>query len=811
MCSAASGSRPSDDATAPSDMSTIKANRWAWIVAGAAMGGGGLILAFLLVFATQNSERYERHYQWLLWTNVALAAVLILVILIALVRLALRLRARKFGSKLLLKLAGIFGLVGLMPGLLIYLVSYQFVSRSIETWFDVRVEGALEAGLNLGRSTLDTLTGDLASKTRLAAERLSTPALGEATGDKGGGLPVGIIELERLREQMGAQSVSLLSESGQVILSAGNDSSRMLPTERLAVSWRQEARSKGVMSLVEGLDDRSDDGTPARASAASRAQPQGDARVLALAWMPDTSFSLQAHGHYLLVTQRIQPELVRNALDVQAAYREYQQRSLGRVGLKRMYIGTLTLALVLAVFGAFLLSAILGHQLAKPLLLLAEGVGEVARGDLRPKAIFASTDELGGLTRSFAAMTQQLADARTLADRSVQELDSARAHLQTILDNLTAGVIVFDAVGRIDMVNPGATRILKLPLSAYKGRFLSDINGLQDFAESIRHRFELYATDPTPGERQQWQESYELSLPSSPEPLTLLVRGAELPPNERLIVFDDLTEVVSAQRAEAWSEVARRVAHEIKNPLTPIQLSAERMQIKLEDKLDEPSRQLLNRSVNTIVTQVQALKTLINEFRDFARMPTAKLVPIDLNELIQDVAALYGHAIEQGTLLIDLTPDLPLILGDATLLRQVVHNLVQNALDAVSEDPPTDEAPRVAVRTDVPRKEDGSIRAVRLVVRDNGPGFPNKILKRAFEPYLTTKANGTGLGLAVVKKIADEHGALVRLRNLGQIHGAGHPNQANQGYPSQRHPVRGAQVSLSFSKLSSQSAQAGSH
>lgn len=787
-------------------MSTIKANRWAWIVASAAIGGAGLIMSFLLVFATQNSERYEPHYQWLLWANVALAAILILVILIAIARLALRLRARKFGSKLLLKLAGIFGLVGLLPGLLIYTVSYQFVSRSIETWFDVRVEGALEAGLNLGRSTLDNLTTDLANKTRLAAERMSAPQ--PTAGLVGPAPATGVLELERLREQLGAQMVTVLSDNGQVEMTAGGDGTRILAAERLPASWRQEARSKGVMALVEGLDDRTED----KADRPRDGAPPSVARVVALAWMPDHSFSLLARGRYLMVTQKLQPELVRNALDVQTAYREYQQRSLGRVGLKRMYIGTLTLALILAVFGAFLLAAILGQQLARPLLLLAEGVGEVARGDLRPKAIFTSTDELGGLTRSFAAMTQQLADARTLADRSVQELDSARAHLQTILDNLTAGVIVFDAAGRIDMVNPGATRILRLPLSVYKGRYLSDVTGLEPFAENIRQRFELYATDPTPGERQQWQESYELSLPSTPEPLTLLVRGAELPPNERLIVFDDLTEIVSAQRAEAWSEVARRVAHEIKNPLTPIQLSAERMQMKLEDKLEDPSaRQLLVRSVNTIVTQVQALKTLINEFRDFARLPTAKLVPIDLNELVHDVMALYGHALEHGTLQVELGESLPEILGDATLLRQVVHNLVQNALDAVNEHPSPDEPSRVLIRTDAPRKEDGSIRAVRLLVRDNGPGFPDKILKRAFEPYLTTKAKGTGLGLAVVKKIADEHGALVRLRNLGDRNDSILKNGSELGYPSQGHTVRGAQVSLSFSKLSSKTTQAGSH
>jgi nitrogen fixation/metabolism regulation signal transduction histidine kinase len=787
-------------------MSTIKANRWALIVSGVAMTGAGLVLAFLLVFATQNSERYEPHFVWLVWTNVALASILSLVILIAIGRLAMRLRSRKFGSKLLLKLAGIFGLVGLLPGLLIYTVSYQFVSRSIETWFDVRVEGALEAGLNLGRTTLDMLTSDLASKTRLAAERLSAPLAGNDPLNQGSPSYPNVLDLERLREQLGAQAVTLLNETGHVEMTAGGDGTRILSADRLPLSWRQEARSRGVMAQVEGLDNKSDDPSTAASQGASNL-----ARVVAVAWMPDRSFSLQARGHYLLVTQKLRPELVRNALDVQTAYSEYQQRSIGREGLRRMYIGTLTLALILAVFGAFLLAAILGQQLARPLLLLAAGVGEVARGDLRPKAIFASGDELGGLTRAFAAMTQQLSDARQLAERSVQELDSARAHLQTILDNLTAGVIVFDATGRIDIVNPGATRILRLPLSAYRGRPLSDVAGLESFAESLRQRFELYATDPTPGERQQWQESYELALPHNPEPLTLLVRGADLPPDERLIVFDDLTEVVSAQRAQAWSEVARRVAHEIKNPLTPIQLSAERLLLKLDDKLEETSRQLLHRSVNTIVTQVQALKNLINEFRDYARLPTAKPVPLNLNELINDVLALYGHALEQGTLKLELTENLPLIMGDAALLRQVVHNLVQNALDAVTEHPPDDEAPCVLIRTDTPLKEDGGIRAVRLAVRDNGPGFPEKILKRAFEPYITTKTRGTGLGLAVVKKIADEHGALVRLRNLAPTADTIPAPAPNQGYPSPVHTMRGAQVSLSFSKLSSQTAQAGSH
>ena len=231
-------------------MSTIKANRWAWILAGTALAGGGLVLAFLLVMATQNSERLEPYFQWLVWGNLAVAAVLGLTIAIALGRLALRLRARKFGSRLLLKLAGIFGLVGLLPGLLIYTVSYQFVSRSIESWFDVRVEGALEAGLNLGRSTLDTLAQDVAAKTRTAALRLAEEPRTSAQP--------GLLELERLREQLGARTASVASESGLVVMTAGGNSTRLLTTERLPSTWRSDARNRGVYAQIEGLEDQAE-------------------------------------------------------------------------------------------------------------------------------------------------------------------------------------------------------------------------------------------------------------------------------------------------------------------------------------------------------------------------------------------------------------------------------------------------------------------------------------------------------------------------------------------------------------------------
>ena len=750
-----------------------KAQRWAWFISTVAATGAGLVLAFLLSIATNNPTLYERHYVWLFWVNVTVAGLLVLVIGIAAVRLLLRVKRGKFGSRLLLKLAAIFALVGVVPGVLIYTVSYQFVSRSIESWFDVKVETALDAGLNLGKGTLDSIVGDVATKTRLAAERL-----GETPGSAQS------LALERLREQLSAQDIAIVGPAGHTVLSTSSSTASGLMPERPSVTLLRQARNQRVVSELIGLDE------DAVASGSANT-----ARVRALAFIPTTTFALGEEDRYLLVNQLLPRTLAVNALAVQSAYREYQQRALQRGGLRKMYIGTLTLALVLAVFGALLLAVTLSNQLARPLLLLAEGMRQVAGGDLSSKPVFASRDELGGLTRSFADMTTQLSEARELVQKSVVQVEGARANLQTILDNLTAGVIVFDRHGNIDTVNPGATRIMRLPLSAYRGQRLVDVPGLAEFAQAVGQRFELHSTSPEAGERDNWQDSFELQplaqhvreLGLERASTTLLVRGASMPQGATLMVFDDITELVSAQRSEAWSEVARRLAHEIKNPLTPIQLSAERLQHKLGPKLEGADQAMLARSVATIVNQVQAMKTLVNEFRDYARLPAAFLIPIELNALVSEVLGLYGAAQEAGRLQADLAPALPLIVGDSTQLRQVIHNLVQNALDAVAEQPDG----RVRVSTEVARSEQGELRAVRLQVIDNGPGFSDKVLKRAFEPYVTTKSKGTGLGLAVVKKIADEHGARVRIVNLV----TGVEGDAVGGLP------RGAQVSLSFAKF----------
>ena len=730
--------------------------RWTMGVGAGTMLALGLVLLFLLTQATGNRELYERNYARLFVLNVAVASLLLAVIGWIVVRLFIRLRRGRFGSRLLVKLAAIFALVGLLPGLMIYGVSYQFVSRSIESWFDVKVEGALDAGLNLGRATLDAMALDLANKTRQAsAQMLEAPD------------SMAALSLERLRDQLNASDVVLWTSGGQVIASVGDSRFKINP-ERPAAQLFRNARAQRVTTLIEGLDEQ--------APGAPVAMPSG--RIQAVALVSNANLGLLGEARFLQVIQSIPASVVANAIAVQDANREYQERALARDGLRRMYIGTLTLSLFLAVFGAVLLAVLLGNQLAKPLLVLAEGVRQVALGDLTPKAALQGKDELGGLTRSFADMTQQLSDARSAVQLSMSQVDAARANLQTILDNLTAGVIVLDAGGRIQSSNPGATRILRMPMAAYQDQLLADVPGLAGFAKEVNMQFLDFLADANDAHGQeQWQQSFELNtaLPGAPDSaITLIARGAKMPgAQEFLLVFDDVSEMVSAQRAQAWGEVARRLAHEIKNPLTPIQLSAERLEMKLTGKLAVTEQALLTKSVKTIVDQVDAMKRLVNEFRDYARLPAAELKPVDLNALIGDVAQLYAS--ENAVVPLHCEPDTtaPLIKGDAQQLRQVIHNLVQNAQDAQEGAANC----LVTIKTEYSKLSG----RVRLSVRDNGAGFPEHILKRAFEPYVTTKVKGTGLGLAVVKKIADEHGARIDISN-----------RVTDGI------VSGAQVSLSF-------------
>jgi nitrogen fixation/metabolism regulation signal transduction histidine kinase len=727
-----------------------------------------LILVFLLAQATSNREFYEHYYQRLFALNVAVAALLCAVIGWGLYRLVVRRMRRRFGSRLLVKIAAIFALMGVAPGLLIYVVSYQFVARSIESWFDVKVEGALQAGLLLARTSLETQASELGSQLQAAAAGLAdTPDVLAAQS------------VSRVRTQLGASDASLWASDGRLIASSGQSRFDLTPSRPPAALLRS-LRDQNVVTQLEGVDDAGEDVQP---------------RIRALALVPPgRSLGLTRGGLRVIETvQALPPNLVSAALAVQEANREYQERALGREGLRRMYIGTLTLTLFLAVFGAVLLASALGRQLVTQLLLLADWMRQVAAGDLRPKVALSGRDELDGLTRSFAGMTQQLAEARAAVEARTGEVEAARANLQTILDNLTAGVIVLDAGGIVRSANPGATRILRQPLAAHLHQPLAVLPGLGAFADEVQAQFAGLARERETRGLDHWQKSFELygnagemsggaADAGQSDVVNLLARGARLPGGGRLLVFDDISEIVSAQRSLAWGEVARRLAHEIKNPLTPIQLSAERLEHKLAGKLAQVDQAVLVKSVHTIVDQVEAMKRLVNEFRDYARLPAADLQPLDLNALIAEVLHLYaeeGQASAAAARQVRFEPDplCPRIRGDAQQLRQVIHNLVQNALDA-SEDA---RLPPGTVKVLIQTQWDEAAEETLMRVIDHGRGFAEAILKRAFEPYVTTKAKGTGLGLAVVKKIADEHRARVTLSN-----------RVNQGR------IEGAQVLLSF-------------
>ncbi|MFM2427382.1 MAG: hypothetical protein RL707_1208, partial [Pseudomonadota bacterium] len=402
--------------------------RWLLVISAAVVLGLGLVLLFLLTQATDNRALYERNYRQLFGLNVVVAALLMGVITWLSVRLVLRLRQGKFGSRLLLKIAATFALVGFVPGILIYSVSYQFVSRSIESWFDVKVEGALDAGLSLGRTTLDTLANDLGQKTRVASAQIND--LPDAS--------VGLA-LDRMKDQLGADDVILWNTAGQALASAGESRFKINP-DRPSPSQLRLIKTQNVVTSIDGLED-------------ADTQVTAKARIRALVLVAPSGLGLLIEPRILQVTKALPPTLVSNALAVEVAYREYQERALGRDGLRSMYIGTLTLSLFLAVFGAVLLAVLLGNQLARPLLMLAEGVRDVAAGDLSPKRTLQGRDELGGLTRSFAVMTQQLSDARAAVGRSMLQVHTSRANLQTILDNLTAGVIVLTDQGLIKSSN----------------------------------------------------------------------------------------------------------------------------------------------------------------------------------------------------------------------------------------------------------------------------------------------------------------------------------------------------------------------
>ncbi|AZP12300.1 sensor histidine kinase [Undibacterium parvum] len=766
--------------------------RYALIVGGALMS----ILLFFLTSASENSARFAQYYGWLLAANAFVALALLGLVLALLWRLFSRYRTREFGSRLMTRLVLLFALVGILPGAVIYVVSVQFVSRSIESWFDVKVESALESGLNLGHSALEYTLADLENKARDMASQLSEPSETSMA-----------LRLSRLREQMQVEEASIVNGRGRLITSASANSSVLVPELPTPAMIRQ-AKVARVFAATEGNAElRAPDlKIPASNAGASRpvlaAEPANvlRSRVVVALQVSGMGLSLQNETIYLQLIHPVPVSLASHAEALRSAWGEYQVRSLGRGSLKTMYIFTLTLTLLLAIFAAITSAFLISGELARPLLLLAEGTKAVAEGNLSPRPIVTSSDELGSLTQSFNIMTRQLFDARASVEKNRNELENAKAYLESVLANMSAGVMVLDQSAKLVTCNESVERILQRSFETEIGKPLAEIDGMQTFAAAIDQAFsEQHAHSAAGGEdenQQHWQQQIEVPRPQaikhdethsgtisavnneSDQRITLLARGSHLPVAAAIgyvVVFDDISSIISAQRSIAWGEVARRLAHEIKNPLTPIQLSAERLQMKLQGKLSESDILILNKSTSTIVNQVTSMKRMVDDFSDYSRTPPAVLNSLNLSALIDDVLHLYMEGDGRDAIHLHLAPELPNVMGDVTQLRQVIHNLLQNAQDAVADNAKSNQAAHIDVVTEIVRytsadKTDRS--AVRLSIIDNGPGFSSKILARAFEPYATSKPRGTGLGLAMVKKIIDEHGGRVDIQNRSDTNGA---------------------------------------
>lgn len=716
-----------------------------------------LLLLGLLTGVSAQTEFLNKYFVWLYAANIVVGAVLLLVLISLGITMAIRWRQGYFGTKLIVKLAMIFGLVGVLPGAILYSVSLQFVSRSIESWFDVKVESALEAGLELGRQALDKSLTEFTNEGQALAKQIGANAI------------TGSSQLKPYCDKLDVNEIEIVDLSGQVIVDQACKKAVESNPEGVNLELVLQASTKGRASVVEEIN-----------------LPTG----------PDNyrlkSVYRLSSDRFLQLTQVLPPSVGENAHKVQQAYSDYQERALSRIGLRKMYIGSLTLTMFLGLFIAVALALILGRQLAQPLLMLLRGTQAVAEGDLSPKPEINTGDELGLLTRQFNNMTRQLSDARS----SLQE---AKDFSESILANLTAGVCVLDANYNLLVANAGAKRILERDLTPIIGKPLGSIPELAYFEEMIKEAYRSNnvsvggeensidaISDLLASGQSTWQKQIQLHPTVDEEDInnahTLLARGTKLASGQLIIVFDDITEVIVAQRSVAWGEVARRLAHEIKNPLTPIQLSAERLLHKLTGKIESEQEEILSRSTKTIINQVQAMKQMVNDFRDFAKTPSPVLQPLDFNGLVLEILGLY----EGSKITVKIDESCPKIMGDPTQLRQVIHNVLQNAQDACLD---KGDDQHIEVRTEAVKYEVEpglEEQMVRFTVLDNGPGLPPRILSRAFEPYVTSKAKGTGLGLAVVKKILDEHDARIEIKN-----------REKDGV------ILGAKISILFNRLAS--------
>jgi nitrogen fixation/metabolism regulation signal transduction histidine kinase len=676
-----------------------------------------IVLLYLLSSNSVNTEVFSVSYYGLLGLTGLLALGLTGLVGFQIWRLRVKLKSKVFGAKLTLRLVIFFTLIAVLPGILVYAVSVNFLSKSIESWFDVRVEKALEGGLNLGRSSLDNSLKELTKKTQFIALLLTEKKPDQFQNS-----------LTHLIDEGTVQEAAIFDPAGKLLAFAASNNALLpdVPGEKLL----QQVRTKGKYSAIES--------TPNKAMTL---------RVLALV----SANSYSGQSYLLQFNQAVPKQVEIDAETVQTVYRDYQELTLSRLGLKRLYGITLTLSLLVVLLTAISAAFFISERLGSSLEALAEGTRAVAQGDFTGQRPIRSSDELGALTGLFNQMTHQLADAKRASEQQQREVESAKGYLESVLTHLSSGVLALDSEFRLRSVNTSAAQILDAPLHQMHRMPLLQIADkfvlLTSFCLTITEAFGATGNG-------EWQRQIERISRNGTQ--ILLMRGTRLPHGADagyVVVFDDISHLLKSERQAAWGEVARRLAHEIKNPLTPIQLSAERLQYKLSAKLDEADARLLQRATQTIVSQVAAMKNMVTDFADYARGPVLKLTRVDVHHLIREVLGLYEANAVPITL--DLRAGRAEINGDATRLRQVLHNLLQNAQDALQGVA----QPNIVLSSE---KVDGEI---HLRVLDNGAGFSEAVMSRVFEPYMTTKSKGTGLGLAIVKKIIEEHGGHISVEN----------------------------------------------
>jgi nitrogen fixation/metabolism regulation signal transduction histidine kinase len=705
------------------DLKTVKR---ALITLLALIGAGfALVALFLLSRTAQNAEEFNRLYITILSINMAGVLVLFVLLVGHLSRLLREYRRNVPGSRLKARIVAMFVGLAVLPLLAVFYFSYQFINHGIDTWFDVEVEEGLNNALRLSVAVLEIQKREHLLDTQRAAKRLSQVDERQF-----------IFELSMLRRESGAREMTLFGENGRIVATSTDSPSARLPERLTEEVVLQVAQNRPYVSLDPLETGRYEIRTATAFVVHGRAEPVG---------------VLQAH---FPVTER----LGRMTSSVENSLREYQQLLFLREPLKSALTLTLTVVLMLslltAIYGAF----ILARRLVQPIQDLVAGTRAVAKGDFDMRLPAPSRDEIGFLINSFNDMTQRLASARREASLSQAQVEAERSNLEVILARLSTGVVALDHDLTIRTANQASGAILNVKLEARVGENLVEVAQkeplLGQLVDVARVHIEAGETD--------WREQILLRGEVGRRVLTCacttLPSEGDSPPGF-VVVFDDITALLQAQRDAAWGEVARRLAHEIKNPLTPIQLSAERLRRKYLGTMSEEEAQILDRATHTIVQQVEAMKEMVNAFSDYARAPDMDIGRFDLDKLVHEVVDLYR--VQDSSVRIVVTSDatMPHIDADMGRVRQMLHNLVRNAIEALEN------TENGQVDVQVCAAEADGIEMVHIRVEDNGPGFNAATVGQIFDPYVTTKPKGTGLGLAIVKKLVEEHMGTIRAEN----------------------------------------------